>query len=116
MVARLFIQRKRFMFQIQTALGRLRLAALLEGISYLLFAITMPLKYLLDIPGPNYVVGMAHGILFLAYNFLALQNIIKYRWDWKNSLMALVASVIPFGTFYVDAKLYKPQQLASESK
>ena len=41
----------------QSPLGRLRLLAHLEGISYLLFAITMPLKYLMDIPEPNYVVG-----------------------------------------------------------
>jgi integral membrane protein len=98
------------MFQLNTALGRLRLAALLEGISYLLFAITMPLKYMMDMPGPNYVVGMAHGFLFMAYIFLVIQNVMIYRWNWKESLLALVASIIPAGTFYADAKLFKPQE------
>jgi integral membrane protein len=103
------------MLQLQTPIGRLRLAALLEGISYLLFAITMPLKYMMDIPEPNYVVGMAHGFLFIAYIALALQNIFIHGWNWKNSLMALAASIIPFGTFYADAKLFKPQQLATKA-
>lgn len=103
------------MLQLHTAIGRLRLAALLEGISYLLFAVTMPLKYMMDIPGPNYVVGMAHGILFITYIFLTLQNIFIYRWSWLNSLFALAASIIPFGTFVADARIFKPQQLAEQA-
>ncbi|MCI5083073.1 MAG: DUF3817 domain-containing protein [Saprospiraceae bacterium] len=98
------------MLQLQSAIGRLRLAALLEGISYLLFGITMPLKYMMDIPEPNLIVGMIHGLLFVTYSFLALQNIFIHGWNWKNSLMALIASIIPFGTFYADAKLFKPTQ------
>ncbi|MFN3316530.1 MAG: DUF3817 domain-containing protein, partial [Raineya sp.] len=43
-----------------------RKVAFAEGISYLLFALTMPLKYIFKIPEPNYVVGLAHGLLFVA--------------------------------------------------
>lgn len=96
---------------IKTSLGRFRLVAILEGISYLLFAITMPLKYMLDIKEPNMVVGMAHGWLFIAYIILALQNIFKYKWGWKTAGLALAASLLPFGTFVVDHKILKPQQL-----
>ncbi|MFN5148249.1 MAG: DUF3817 domain-containing protein, partial [Flavobacteriia bacterium] len=52
---------------IRTILGQLQLLAILEGISYISFGLTMPLKYMMDIKGPNYVVGMAHGVLFIAY-------------------------------------------------
>ncbi len=50
-----------------------RTTAILEGISYIsLFAITMPLKYLADLPMPNKYVGYAHGGLFIAYIILAI--------------------------------------------
>jgi integral membrane protein len=92
----------------QSPLGRLRLLAHLEGISYLLFAITMPLKYLMAIPEPNYVVGVSHGLLFILYIASSLQNIIIYKLNIKKAILVLVASVIPFGTFILDAKLLRP--------
>lgn len=95
---------------LKTPLGRLRLLAILEGISYLLFAITMPLKYALDIPQPNVFVGMAHGWLFILYIIFCIQNIFIYRWKLGQSLLVLAASLIPFGTFIADAKLFKPEE------
>lgn len=93
---------------LKTPIGRLRLLAILEGTSYLLFAITMPLKYGLDIPEPNYIVGMAHGWLFVLYLILCVQNILIHKWNARTSVMALAASLIPFGTFYADAKIFRP--------
>jgi integral membrane protein len=95
---------------LSTPIGRLRVIAILEGISYLLFAVTMPLKYMLEMPGPNFYVGMAHGWLFMLYIILALIAIVKYKWNMKQTLLTLAASLIPFGTFYADAKLFKPEQ------
>lgn len=91
----------------KTPLGRLRTFAILEGISYLLFGITMPLKYAMDIPEPNYLVGMAHGWLFILYIIFCLQCIRIYRWSVVTSLLVLAASLIPFGTFVADAKVFK---------
>jgi len=96
---------------INTPIGRLRLIAVLEGISYLLFTITMPLKYLLDIPQPNYFVGMAHGVLFILYIGLCLQNIFIYHWGLKTSLLILLASLIPAATFWADYKFFKPYSI-----
>lgn len=93
---------------LKTTLGQFRLIAILEGISYLLFAVTMPMKYVLEIPEPNYIVGMAHGVLFITYIALCSFIIFKYKWSFKTSLLAMVASLIPFGTFYADAKIFKP--------
>ena len=50
---------------LKTPLGRLRIVAFVEGCSYLLLGITMVLKYRFSMPRPNYVVGMAHGVLFV---------------------------------------------------
>lgn len=95
---------------LKSPLGRLRLLAILEGISYLLFGITMPLKYMLDIREPNFYVGMIHGWLFVLYVVFCLQNIYLQKWGFKASAIALAASLIPFGTFYADAKIFKPAQ------
>ncbi len=100
---------------LDTFIGRFRVIAILEGISYLLLGVTMPLKYMLEIPEPNYIVGMAHGILFIAYIFLALQAIFTFKWKISTSFTVLVASLIPFGTFYADAKILKPQQIEEDT-
>lgn len=89
-------------------LGRtLRVVAILEGISYLLFAITMPLKYGYDITEPNYYVGMAHGILFLLYLLVVAICARRFRWSWFDTGLSALASLIPFGTFYMDYKLFR---------
>lgn len=92
--------------KLKTPIGRLRLLALLEGISYLLFAITMPLKYKLDIREPNFYVGLIHGWLFILYGIFCLQNIYIHKWGVKTSFIALIASLIPFGTFYADFRIF----------
>ncbi len=96
---------------IKTAIGQLRLAAYLEGISYLSFAITMPLKYGLGIREPNLYVGMAHGWLFIVYIALCIRCVIIYDWKSRDSLLAFIASIIPFGTFYMDHRLFRKTEM-----
>lgn len=83
-----------------------RITSYLEGISYLLLlGVGVPLKYLGE--GNDSLVkalGMPHGILFMAYIFLAIIMKQKMNWDAKTTFIVLLASVIPFGTFYVDKK------------
>lgn len=86
-----------------------RITAILEGISYLtILAITMPLKYLADIPMPNIYVGYAHGVLFISYLVLAAVFWKKKKWSIKKGIILLLASLLPFATFYVDQKYLKP--------
>ena len=81
--------------------------AVLEGISYLLFGLTMPLKYMYDMPMPNKIVGYAHGLLFIAYIGLAFGLFQTAKYTVKERLFILAASLIPFATFYVDKKMVK---------
>ena len=91
-------------------LNLFRITAILEGISYLaLFAVTMPLKYLADLPMPNKYVGYAHGILFITYIVLAIVFWVVKKWDFKKGIFLLLASLLPFATFYVDKKYLSPQ-------
>ena len=96
-----------------TAIGRLRFVGILEGTSYLtLLGIAMPLKYLAGKPEMVEVVGMAHGLLFIAYCLLLayawLSKLLTIQW----AAAGIVASVLPFGPFVFDRKLV---EIASDS-
>lgn len=94
----------------KTKLGQLRVLAILEGISYLLLALTMPLKYIYEIGMPNKIVGMLHGVLFILYCLWILIVARKYNWSIIKTLLGLAASLIPFATFVFDAKVLKKEQ------
>jgi integral membrane protein len=94
----------------KTPIGILRILAILEGVSYLGLFITMPLKYVLDQGMPNKIVGMAHGVFFIAYIFMVYYVNTEKKWDNKTNFWAYIASLIPFGTFVADAKIFKPAQ------
>jgi len=87
-------------------LSWLRKAGIAEGISFLvLLCIAMPLKYFLQQPLAVKIVGWIHGILFVAFLFLAWE----YKTDRNKSLkwfaLAFLAAIIPTGTFFFDKKL-----------
>ncbi|WP_437493548.1 DUF3817 domain-containing protein [Sorangium sp. So ce1014] len=89
-----------------TALRQLRLIAILEGLSYLLLLfIAMPLKYLADLPLAVRVVGSAHGLLFVLFLAALVHAAVRRRWSLGRSLLALVSSIVPFGTFVFDRSL-----------
>jgi integral membrane protein len=92
---------------LKTALGRLRIVAFLEGCSFLLLGVTMILKYKFAMPQPNYVVGLAHGILFVLYVGLVFQVSFLQKWNLVKMFWAFLASLVPFGTFYADKVLFR---------
>ena len=82
-----------------------RITALLEGISYiLLIFFAVPIKYLLDDPTYVKLLGMPHGILFIGYIILAVVGKNKFNWSYLEFFIISAASLVPFGTFYVDKK------------
>lgn len=88
------------------SLSRFRLIAFLEGCSFILLGLTMILKYKYAMPQPNYVVGMAHGVLFILYVLLLLQVTFQHKWSMGKAALAFAASLVPFGTFYADKKMF----------
>lgn len=91
--------------KINTLIGQLRLLAILEGISYVSFGLTMPLKYMMDIKGPNFYVGMAHGFLFIAYCIWVVIVAQDRKLKIKETGLLLVASLVPFMTFWADKRI-----------
>lgn len=85
-----------------------RIIALLEGVSYiLLLFIATPIKYFGDDPQYVKMLGMPHGLLFIAYIVIAVLISKDMKWSDKTLWIVLVASIIPFGTFYIDKKYLK---------
>lgn len=92
---------------VSSTLGALRLIGFMEGCSFLLFGLTMPLKYMMQMPLPNQIVGMVHGILFIAYVLMVFIVAREKQWSAATQFWAYLASLLPFGTFVVDAKIFK---------
>lgn len=85
-----------------------RIIAFLEGLSYiLLLFIATPIKYIMDEPKYVKLLGMPHGLLFIAYIALAVILGANLKWSKKILRNVLLASIIPFGTFYIDHKYLK---------
>ena len=53
------------------------------------------------------MLGMPHGILFMLYVVLAFVIKPEMKWNNKTFGIVLLASIIPFGTFYIDRKYLK---------
>lgn len=91
---------------LKTPIGRLRLIAILEAISFLvLLGIAMPLKYWGGIADAVKYVGWAHGVLFLAFCAALIFAMQTTRLPlWKAGLV-FIAALLPFGPFLADHKL-----------
>lgn len=90
-----------------TLLKSFKFVAILEGISYLVLFGNMLLVKPFQ---PEiyetllYPIGMTHGLLFIAYVILALLIGSKLKWSFKTLGIVLLASLIPFATFYIERK------------
>jgi integral membrane protein len=90
-------------------LNQFRFIALAEGWSYiLLLGVGMPLKYGMGWMEPNYIIGLAHGLLFVLYGVWAMWAGLKVNWPLKTFFWAGLAALVPFGTFVADRKIFKP--------
>ncbi len=97
---------------LKTNLGRLRLLALLEGLSLIaLVFIAMPIKYVGNDPTLVKVIGPIHGVLFILFVLYTISVSIDENWQFgRTTWKVLLASVIPFGTFYVDKTILSRQK------
>lgn len=87
-------------------LRRFRLVALLEGVSFvLLLFVAMPLKYLAGLPLAVRIVGMVHGLLFIAFVYALFRAAGERDWPIGRMAVAFVSSLIPFATFVFDRSL-----------
>lgn len=96
---------------IKTPIHRLRTVGIAEGISFLiLLCIAMPLKYLAGMPIAVKIAGWTHGLLFISFITILLNVKNTYNWPVSKTLGAVLAALLPFGTFVLDARLRKEDQ------
>ena len=84
-----------------------KVTAILEGISYLvLFSNMLFIKT--NNPELYHTIlrplGMTHGVLFIGYILLAFLLKKAQDWNFKVFGVKLIASLVPFGTFYIEKK------------
>ena len=86
----------------------LRASGFIEGISFLvLLFIAMPLKYWADQPAAVRYTGMIHGLLFVWYIGSILWARLSLRLSFKGMVLGFLASLVPFGTFYADKRIFR---------
>jgi len=83
-----------------------RIIAFLEGLSYLiLIFLAVPVKYFLYNDFLVKIFGMPHGVLFVLYLLIAfIFQTTQNKWTKKEFLIVTIASLVPFGTFYIEYK------------
>lgn len=88
-----------------TAIRTFKVISFLEGLSYiLLLFVAVPVKYLMGDATMVKALGMPHGVLFVLYIIMALVIRSRMQWGGTTTLAVLVASLLPFGTFYINKK------------
>lgn len=92
-----------------------RKIALAEGVSFLvLLLIAMPLKYMADWPIGVTIIGGIHGLLFIAFLVMAWEVKKEFKKDWNWVFKSFIASILPFGTFWMDHTNWKKEESAIE--
>jgi integral membrane protein len=95
-----------FLELIKTTLGRFRIIAFIEGMSYLiLLFVAMPVKYIIGDASFVKSFGSIHGGLFVLYVIFVLICHFEYNWRISKTLFLLAMSLVPFGNFYADKRL-----------
>lgn len=96
-------------------LGRLRIIGFLEGVSFLLLmGVGMPLKYIGGYPHATQDIGMAHGVLFILYVIAVFPVRRELKWSTLTTFWVLLASLLPFGTFVADYKVFRKYKLQTD--
>ncbi|MGW0185647.1 DUF3817 domain-containing protein [Streptomyces sp. NPDC003362] len=89
-----------------SALRRLRLVSVPEGISWIVLAVCTIIKYTVaeDFDAAP-VLGPIHGVLFVLYVIFWLDAWNRTKWDGKTGALYFAYSVIPGGGFIAERKL-----------
>jgi integral membrane protein len=90
----------------------LRWIAAVEATSFIALLVATYLKYSDHGATGVQILGPIHGVLFLAYVYLALQVREELSWDNATTAQVLVAAVLPFGGYAADVWLLRDRRPA----
>ncbi|NLA37369.1 MAG: DUF3817 domain-containing protein [Actinobacteria bacterium] len=83
-----------------TTIRAFRGIARAEALTGLLLAFSMIAKYGFDSGAATTVMGLIHGVVFLAYCGAAFDLRAVLRWNPYRFVVALAAAFVPLGTFF----------------
>ncbi len=93
---------------LKTKIGRLRIISMIEGLSLVMLVLLgVPMKYMFASPAMVKLIGPIHGGLFLLFILMAIISAAEYGWKFKTTAIVMLSSLIPFGCFYVESKIFK---------
>jgi len=87
-------------------INNFRKVAFWEGVSFLVLMVNMILKKSFVDLGLTMAIGYGHGLLFVAYCILLIFVAQQYKWSFKIVALAFLASLLPFGTFIADKRIF----------
>ncbi|MFC0111178.1 DUF3817 domain-containing protein [Kibdelosporangium aridum] len=98
---------------LSTQIGRFRLLAMAEAVSWAGLLIGMFFKYVVvqNEVGVQ-IFGPIHGVIFVGYVVVTLLVRTPQRWDFRTTFLALAASIPPFGTVVFERWANKRGKLA----
>ncbi len=94
-----------------SALRRLRLVSVPEGISWIVLAACTIIKYTVaEGFDAAPVLGPIHGVLFVLYVVFWLDAWNRAKWDVKTGAMYFAYSIIPGGGFVAERRLRRASE------
>lgn len=89
-------------------LKSLTVVGFLEGVSFiLLLGVAMPVRYYFDYSEPVKYIGMAHGVLFMAFLLVLLATASKIKMPLWGMPLGVLSALLPFAPFAFDYLLKK---------
>lgn len=88
----------------------MRYIALAEATSFILLLIASVIKRTGGSEVGVQILGPIHGLLFIAYVWIALAIRSEMGWSGKTTFWVLVGAVVPFGGYVVDWWLLREQR------
>ena len=89
-----------------SSIDRLRLASILDGISYVvLLGAALPLKYLAGMPMAVRIVGSIHGGFFIALCLCLLIVWVEKKFSLPWCAIVFACAIVPFAPFFLDRHL-----------
>ncbi|MGK5533462.1 DUF3817 domain-containing protein [Streptomyces sp. URMC 129] len=94
-----------------SALRRLRLVSAPEAVSFLLLLVCSVLKRTTEFDAVP-VMGMVHGLLFIAYVLFWADAWNRAKWPLKTAGWYLLMCLVPLGGFFAERRLRQAQDAA----
>ena len=83
----------------------LRWLAVIEATTFLALLVATYFKHSGDGERGVSILGPIHGVLFLAYLYVAVNVSSELKWTPRTQLLLLLGGVVPFGGYVVERRL-----------